>query len=141
MEMTDTNERNTPQSGDTEKQAGITAGMKNWLKSDAFKCIMMDIGASLIILVIFFCVCVPKKYDLTVSSIAPETIKATKDVIDEVTTQALREEAGAAVKIKYTDITDDLLLSLDNAFEELRTIRLRVFPGRNQPGCFFADHA
>ena len=124
MEMTDTNERNTPQSGDTEKKEKITAGMKSWLKSDAFKCILMDIGASLIILVIFFCVCVPKKYDLTVSSIAPETIKATKDVVDEVTTQALREEAGAAVKIKYKDITDDLLLSLDNAFEELRTIRL-----------------
>ena len=91
--MTESSEQNPAPSGEKNDQNRLSFRLKQWLHSDAFKCILMDIAASLIIMIILFLVCVPKKYDLTIDSIAPETIKATKDVTDEVTTKKNREEA------------------------------------------------
>ena len=59
----------------------------SWFRSSAFKCILMDILTFSIILVLFFLVCVPKKYNLSVGSISHDTINAPKDVVDEVSTQ------------------------------------------------------
>ena len=62
------------------------SGLIGWLKSSSFKCVLMDIAAFLIILVLFFLVCVPKKYNLSVGSISHDTINAPKDVVDEIRT-------------------------------------------------------
>ena len=124
--MTESSEQNPAPSGEKNDQNRLSFRLKQWLHSDAFKCILMDIAASLIIMIILFLVCVPKKYDLTIDSIAPETIKATKDVTDEVTTKKNREEAAAAKSksIDYsTNISDDLIRSLNTAFAELQAIR------------------
>ena len=61
-----------------------------WFRSSAFKCVLMDIFTFALILIIFFLVCVPKKYDLSVGSISHDTVNATKDVVDEVTTEEKR---------------------------------------------------
>ena len=120
--MTDTNERNLPDSGLKNNQISFFSRLGKWLHSDAFKCVLMDIAAFLIILVVLCFVCVPKKYDLKVNSIAPETIKATKDVMDEVTTKSRQEEAAAGIE-RYTPVTEELLSTLDTAFTELRAAR------------------
>ena len=120
--MTETKERNRGRTEPGEEKGNLFTRVGKWFRSDAFRCVLMDLAASLIILCIFFIVCVPKKYDLAVNSIAPETIKATKDVVDEVTTQE-RRDAAASKEIKYKDIREDLLSSLDSAFSELRTLQ------------------
>ena len=119
--MTESTDRNQSASAKKPYQKKFSYRLKNWLRSNTFKCILMDIAAALIILAIFLFVCVPKTYDLSVNSVAPETIKATKDVVDEITTQQ-RREAAASRELKYKDTSDELIASLDSALDELRSI-------------------
>ncbi len=97
-----------------------------WLKSNGFKCFIMDFFAIAIILILFFLVCVPKKYDLKVGSISHDTINAPKDVVDEVTTQERRNAASSLVEPTYhfqQGVKEEVLSSLDQMFGELRTIQ------------------
>jgi len=117
--MTDTVEKKPSISDDQEGKKRFFARIKQWITSGSFKCILMNIAAYVIILVIFFFVCVPKKYDLGINSIAPETIKATKDVVDEVNTLAEKEKKAADPKNTVYRNTH----SLDAAFLELNAIQ------------------
>ena len=102
------------------------SGLIGWLKSSSFKCVLMDIAAFLIILVLFFLVCVPKKYNLSVGSISHDTINAPKDVVDEITTQKNREDAAAQVEPAYRfqqGVKEEVLNALSASFDELRTIQ------------------
>ena len=102
------------------------SGLIGWLKSSSFKCVLMDIAAFLIILVLFFLVCVPKKYNLSVGSISHDTINAPKDVVDEITTQKNREDAAAQVEPAYRfqqGVKEEVINALSASFDELRTIQ------------------
>ena len=116
--MTGIKEMNPAGSAGKKDQVRLFSQFGKWLRSDLFKCILMDIAAYLIILVIFFFVCVPKKYDLSVDSIAPETIKATRDVIDEEETNKQKDEQAAKVPDCYVSITE----ALEIAFRELQAV-------------------
>lgn len=118
--MSDMISKKNETSAKGKKQVRFFSRLKSGLHSDLFRCIMMDIVAFFAILFIFFFVCVPKKYDLSINSIAPETIKATKDVTDEVTTKARKEEEAAKPQyIVYRNVN-----SLEAAFEEIRAVQL-----------------
>ena len=102
------------------------SGLVGWLRSSAFKCILMDIAAFALILVLFFLVCVPKKYNLSVGSISHDTINATKDVVDEITTQKNKDDAAALVEPTYRfqqGVKEEVLKALSASFSELRTIQ------------------
>ena len=75
--------------------------VRSWMHSASCKCVLLTAGAFLIILMLFFCVCTPRKYDLRVGTIAHVTIDATKDVVDEVTTEEKRNAAADTVEPKY----------------------------------------
>lgn len=97
-----------------------------WIRSSAFKCILMDTLAFLLILIIFFLICVPKKYNLSVGSISHDTINATKDIIDEVSTQEKKNTAAGQVEPTYRfqqGVKEEVLSALGNSFDELRTIQ------------------
>ena len=51
---------------------------------------------------------VNKKYDLKVGDIAPVDFRANVDLVDEVTTKALIEDAVASVQNQYTQELEDL---------------------------------
>ena len=107
------------------KRSGREAFM-DWIRSPVFRCILMEIGAFVLILVIFFLVCVPKKYTLSVGSISHDTINAPKDVFDEVTTEEKRNAAAALVEPTYRfqqGVKEEVMLALSDAFDELRTIQ------------------
>ena len=74
---------------------------------------------------LFFFVCTPKKYDLKEGAVAHETIWATRDVVDEVRTQERRETAAAKTEIQYvySNVKQDVMASLESAFDELRSIQ------------------
>ena len=73
---------NNSKSSKTEKYS-----FRSWLHSSSSICALLIFSAFLIILIVFFCVCTPIKYDLRVGSISHATIDAPKDVIDEVSTE------------------------------------------------------
>lgn len=68
----------------------------------------------------------PERFNLAVGDIAPKTITATKDVIDEVTTEARRERAAEAVLPTYREDEAamlQVLTHLDDLFDDFETIR------------------
>lgn len=116
-----------------KKQAGKPADREKpfariirWIRSDSFRCALIIFFASLIAFGLYCTVCAPKQYDLSVGSISHETINATKDVIDEVTTEEKRQAAAAAVEPTYTfkeGVKEEVLTSLNSVFSELRTVQ------------------
>ena len=109
-----------------KKERSLRTGVIRWLRSPSFKCILMETVAFLLILVLFFFICVPKKYNLSVGAISRDTVNATKDVVDEISTQKNKEEAASLVEPAYRfqqGVKEDVLLSLGKCFDELRTIQ------------------
>ena len=109
--------------------------LRKWFGSPACRCTLLVIASALIIFVLFFFVCTPKKYDLKEGAVAHETIWATRDVVDEVRTQERRETAAAKTEIQYvySNVKQDVMASLESAFDELRSIQrygeqLRTIP-------------
>ena len=103
-----------------------SSGLIGWLRSPSFKCILMDIAAFFLILILFFLVCVPKKYNLSVGSISHDTINATKDVVDEITTQKNKEDAAALIEPSYQfqqGVKEEVMNALKASFNELRIIQ------------------
>ena len=100
--------------------------IRAFFRSSEWKSLLMIFGAFLIILALFFCVCTPRKYDLKVGSISHVTIDATKDVVDEVSTEEKRNEAADTVEPTYRfqqGVKEEVLSTLESAFNELRTIQ------------------
>lgn len=68
----------------------------------------------------------PERYNLSVGDIAPKTITATKDVVDEISTEQKRERAAENVLPTYMEDESavfQVLSDLDGIFEEFETIR------------------
>jgi len=79
----------------------------------------------LLLLICLFAVS-PEQYDLSVGDVAPKTITASKDIIDEMTTERRRQSAAAAVSpVYYKDdsISDVVLADMEAVFTELRAVR------------------
>ena len=111
--------------GQAQKSRNTGAALKEWLASPACKCTLLVIASAVIIFVLFFFVCTPKKYDLKEGAVAHETIWATRDVVDEVRTQEKRESAAARTEVQYiySNVKQDVMASLESAFDELRSIQ------------------
>ena len=112
---------------DSRKAAkGRKNSFTEWLHSPSCKCALLLFGTFLILLALFFFICAPRKYDLRVGSISHVTVDAPKDVVDEVTTEEKRAAAEATVEPTYRfqqGVKEEVLTSLDNTFNELRTIQ------------------
>ena len=79
-----------------------------------------------LMLVICLLAIAPEKYDLHVGDVAPKTITASKDTVDEITTERRRQQAASAVSpVYYKDdtISDTVLAEMESAFSELRAVR------------------
>ncbi len=108
------------------KEKAAAGKIRLWLHSSKSVCALMILGAFLIVIAVFFCVCTPKKYDLRVGSISHETIDATKDIVDEVMTEEKRNAAAETVEPTYhfqQGVKEEVLSSLASAFQELRTVQ------------------
>lgn len=101
---------------------------ESWIDSLSlrFKQILFTCGIYLILLLICFLTVSPEQYDLSVGDVAPKTITASRDIIDEITTDRRRQAAAAAVSPVYfkdDTISDTVMADLDAAFSELRAVR------------------
>ena len=80
----------------------------------------------LLLLVICLFAVSPEQYDLSVGDVAPKTITASKDIVDEVTTERRRNAAANAVSpVYYKDdsIADAVLVDVETVFTEMRAVR------------------
>jgi len=101
-------------------------GFLKWFGSAHAKNTLIIFCAYVIIFGLYCLVCAPKRYDLSVGSISRDTINATKDVVDEVTTEEKRQAAANAVEPTYRfqeGVKEEVLTSLSAVFSELRTVQ------------------
>lgn len=88
--------------------------------------ILIIAAGTLLVLIASLISISPKRYQLTVGMVPNVTIFATKDVVDEVTTQSNRNLTAAAVTPTYKfaeDVTDQVMTNLDNLFVQLSAVR------------------
>ena len=73
----------------------------NALQNTIAQCLYAIVGGIVVLLVLFLVAITPERYNLHVGDIAPVTITASKDVVDEVSTSRQREEAARQVEPSY----------------------------------------
>ncbi len=69
----------------------------------------------------------PAKYDIKIGEVSPQTITATKDVVDELATEQRREEARsktAPIRYKDHDITANIEQSIKDVFTAVEEARV-----------------
>ena len=118
-------------------QAGTFSGMRQWFRSSTFRSVPVFLLAAMLIFALYYTVCAPKQYDLVVGCISRETINATKDVVDEVTTEEKRSAAAAAVEPTYRfqeGVKEEVLGRLQSVFGELRTVHQYAMTLRGPDG-------
>lgn len=88
--------------------------------------ILFTLATYLVLLVICLLAVSPEKYDLAVGDVAPKTITASKDTVDEITTSRRRKAAADAVSPVYfkdDSISEVVLTNLEVVFSDLRSVR------------------
>ena len=100
--------------------------IKEKLKSNSFKSIYIFGVTCILISIIFSFVTSPKKYSLNVGDISPTSIIATKEVIDEIETETLKDKASKEVLPVYlfhSEITESVLQQLEQVFKEIEMVQ------------------
>ena len=101
---------------------------KTWIDSlgARVKQVLFGLLVYAVLLLICFLAIVPEQYDLSVGDVSPQTITASRDIIDEITTERRRQQASDAVSPVYfkdDTVSDVVMADLDTAFSELRSVR------------------
>ena len=97
-----------------------------WFHGTSAKCAAVIVLGSLVLFGLFALACVSDRYSLQVGEIAHQTITATKDVEDTVTTEQHRKAAAAAVEASYhlqEGATEEVLMALDDLMAELALVQ------------------
>ena len=90
-----------------------------------FRLSVIAVGTLLVLLASFVSIS-PKRYQLSVGMVPNVTIFATKDVIDEVTTQTNRNLSAAAITPTYKfaeEVTEQVMSKLDSLFLQFSAVR------------------
>ena len=88
--------------------------------------VLICLLGSALIIGLFEVAIVPMRYSLQVGMVPTTTISATKDVVDELSTEQRRREAAAQVTPTYRyqeGITEQVMNDFDQIFTQLRSVR------------------
>ncbi|MDO5023099.1 MAG: HDIG domain-containing protein [Eubacteriales bacterium] len=99
--------------------------VKNAIQSDSFKRLAISTFGSIVILFIVLAAITPIRYDLRLGMVPNVTISASKDVVDEITTEKNKFIAAQNVTptYKYQDgVTEQVLLKLNDIKSELNAV-------------------
>lgn len=78
-----------------------------------------------VMLTVFCGAIMPVRYDIAIGMVPRHTITANRDVVDEVTTEALRTQAAQAVQPTYhfvEGVTESVLASFDQIFGQMKAV-------------------
>lgn len=98
----------------------------DFFRSSAATRMLICLLGTAVIMVLFEAAIVPTRYSLEVGMVPTSTIAATKDVVDELSTQQKREEAAAQVTPTYRfqeGVTETVMNHFDQIFAQLRAVR------------------
>lgn len=128
------------------RSRGGARKMSVWLHGVEAKCVLTVLLGTLALYMIFGLASAPQRYSLKVGSISHQTITATKDVVDEITTRERREAAANAVEPSYhpkEGASEAVMESLGKLFDELRTVQQYglTLRGENTTAEEWRDHA
>ena len=90
------------------------------------KRLLLATGVYLVFLLIAVFSVSPEQYDLKTGDVAPATITASRDIVDEITTERRRASAQNTVSsVYYKDetVADQVLSDMEACFTELRAVR------------------
>ena len=112
------------------RKPSFVSGLMNragiWFHGTSARCTLFIALGALILFVLFSIVCVSDRYSLEVGDIAPQTITATKEVVDTVTTEKLKDEAASKAPISYrpeAEVNDAVKASLTLTLDEFRKVQ------------------
>ncbi len=111
---------------DRSKQKNRLRSIRSWLHSVDAKCTLVVLLGSLVLYAMFVAVSAPERYDVQVGTISRHTITATKDVVDEITTEERRQAAVDAVEPTYhlkEGASEEVLATMASIFDEMRTVQ------------------
>lgn len=111
---------------DRSKQKNRLRSIRSWLHSVDAKCTLVVLLGSLVLYAMFAAVSAPERYDVQVGTISRHTITATKDVVDEITTEERRQAAADAVEPTYhlkEGASEEVLATMASIFDEMRTVQ------------------
>ena len=86
---------------------------------------LISAAGILIIMVLFALVITPVRYNISVGMVPTHTITANRDVVDEVTTEALRTAAEQAVQPSYITvegIAEQVLQHMDQIYAQMNSV-------------------
>ncbi len=101
-------------------------GLKQCLKMPVIKSLLIVFVGTIFIAGLFCFIVTPEKHDLKVGQIAPKTITATKEVVDEVTTVKNRELAAKNTESSYhqvENVKDEVAKNFDALFKKLYLVQ------------------
>ena len=104
------------------RRKGVFRELITWFHGNSAKCAAVILLGSVVLFMLFALACMSDRYSLQVGDIAHQTITATKDVEDTVTTEQHRKAAAAAVEASYhlqEGATEEVLMALDDLLTEL----------------------
>ncbi|NLD84040.1 MAG: hypothetical protein GX637_07735, partial [Clostridiales bacterium] len=113
-------------SNEGKSPARKRGSVKAYLRSSAATYLLICILGTAVLLAMFEAAIVPVRYHLSVGMVPSSTIAATKDVVDEISTQQKREEAAGQVTPTYRyqeGITEEVLADFEQIFTQLRAVR------------------
>lgn len=108
-----------------QRKGGIRE-LITWFHGTSAKCAAVILMGSVLLFGLFSLACMSDRYSLQVGDIAHQTITATKDVEDTVTTEQHRKAAAAAVEASYhlaEGVTEEVLMALDDLLAELAMVQ------------------
>ena len=107
--------------------APLFAAREKLPRRDAMRLLALMAGTLCAMMVIMIIAVTPERLNLSAGDIAPRTITATKDVVDEITTNKMIRLAEQNATVSYANDNDAAARSLekiDNAFDRLDEVRV-----------------
>lgn len=109
-----------------KSKPGAMKKVNAWLHSVEAKCTLIVLVCSLALFLLFSLASAPERYSLKIGAISHQTITATKDVVDQLTTEERRTAAANAVEPTYhlqEGVSESVMAELETIFSELRTVQ------------------
>ena len=110
----------------TQPSTSVLSKLRAFLKSSLFAKSAIILVGTLIVFLICAAAITPARYQLSIGMVPPHTIAASRDVVDEITTEQNRVQAALAITPTYRyqeGITDQVLHQLEAVKAELDGVR------------------
>ena len=109
-----------------KENKGKAFSLREIIRSPGALRVLICVLGTAVIIALFEVAIVPMRYNLQVGMVPTTTISATKDVVDELSTEQRRKEAAAQVTPTYRyqeGITEQVMNDFDQIFAQLRSVR------------------